>query len=299
MKTYSQNASPTLMVDGLAIYHIGQGEPLLLMPYPHASAPVSTVETKLTTQLVGLSRQIITFDPPGAFRSIRPGRADLAEMLDCTLETLRVCRISEAIDVIGHSMSGLCALALAIEQPERVRRLVLVGSVSGFPAVRRWSIPHNWCWWRDREYWQALWWGFRLFIGWNNLESHNRLNKLVETASFVDKSLAELVEIEAGDEHRPPPNRADWFTTVRGVDYKERLPELQAPTLLCVGRYDPQTPVACSQELARGIPNSKLVVFKNSGHAPFIEESGRFVEEVTAFLTIPFAWSYDGPCPER
>ena len=56
----------------------------------------------------------------------------------------------------------LRALALAIEHPERVRRLVLVGSVSGFPAVQRWSIPHNWRWWRDREYWQALWWGFRL-----------------------------------------------------------------------------------------------------------------------------------------
>jgi len=168
MKTNDQITQPTLMADGLAIYHIGQGEPLFLMPYPHASASAPTVDTKLATLLASLPRQILTFDPPGAYSSTRSGRADLPEMLNCALETLNVCQISETIDVIGHSMSGLCALALAIEHPERVRRLVLVGSVSGFPAVRRWSIPHNWRWCRDREYWQVLWWGFRLFIGWNN-----------------------------------------------------------------------------------------------------------------------------------
>jgi proline iminopeptidase len=143
MKTCGHNAPPTLMVDGLAIYHTGQGGPLFLMPYPHASASASITDSKLMARLVGLSRQIITFDPPGVHRSTRPGRADLVEMLECTLEPLRVCRILEAIDVICHSMSGLCALALAIEHPERVRRLGLVGSVSGFPAVRRWSISHN------------------------------------------------------------------------------------------------------------------------------------------------------------
>jgi pimeloyl-ACP methyl ester carboxylesterase len=286
MKTNDQIVQPALTVDGLAIYHIGQGEPLFLMPYPHASAPAPTAETKLAARLVDLPSQVLTFDPPGAYFSTRPGRADLPEMLECTLETLSVCRISEPIDVIGHSMGGLCALALAIEHPERVRRLVLVGGVSGFSAVRRWSIPHNWCWWRDREYWQALWWGFRLFIGWNNLAVHKRLNNLVEMASFVDKSLAKLEEIDTGDRHRPPPNRDDWFKTVRSVDYKERLPEVKAPTLLCVGRYDPQTPVACSQELVAGIRQARLVIFENSGHAPFLEEQGRFVEEVAAFLGI-------------
>jgi pimeloyl-ACP methyl ester carboxylesterase len=272
------------MSDGLAIYRVGQGEPLLLMPYPHASTSAPTAETKLATLLAGLPRQALTFDPPGAYRSTRPGRADLPEMLDCALETLDANQISEPVDLVGHSMSGLCALALAIEHPERVRRLALVGTTSGFPAVRRWSIPHNWRWWRDREYWQAMWWGFRLFMGWNNLAVHKRLNNLVETASVVDKSLADLARIEAGDNHRPPPNRDRWFKAVRGVDYKARLPELRIPTWLAVGRRDPQTPVVCSQELARGIPYSKLVIFENSGHAPFLEEPDQFIKEISPFL---------------
>jgi len=118
------------------------------------------------------------------------------------------------------------------------------------------------------------------------LAVHKRLNNLVETASFVDKSWAQLEEIKDGDNHRPPPYRDDWFKTVRNVDYKEQLREVTAPTLLCVGRYDPQTSVTCSEELARGSPNSKLVIFENSGHSPFIEEPDRFVEEVTAFLKV-------------
>jgi len=286
MKNDKQIVQPDLIAAGLAIYQLGQGEPLLFMSYPHASASTATANTKLAAMLACLPRRVLTFDPPDAYHSTRPGRADLPEMLDCSLEALFACGIAKPIDVIGHSMSGLCALALAIEHPERVRRLVLVGTVSGFPAVRRWSIPHNWRWWRDREYWQAWWWGFRLFIGWNNLAVHKRLNNLVETASFVDKSLAQLEEIKDGDNHRPPPYRDDWFKTVRKVNYKEQLREVTAPTLLCVGRYDPQTPVACSQELARGIPNSNLAIFENSGHSPFIEEPDRFVEEVTAFLNV-------------
>ena len=286
MKNEEQIVQPRLIAADLAVYQLGQGAPLLLIPYPHASALAPTAETKLAALLVSLPRRVLTFDPPGAYQSTRPGRADLPEMLDCALEALDACAITGPVDVIGHSMSGLCALALAIEHPERLRRLVLVGSVSGFPAVRRWSIPHTWRWWRDREYWWVLWWGFRLFIGWNNLVVHKRLNNLVETASFVDKSLAQLEEIKDGDNHRPPPYRDDWFKTVRKVNYKEQLREVTAPTLLCVGRYDPQTPVACSQELARGIPNSNLAIFENSGHSPFIEEPDRFVEEVTAFLNV-------------
>jgi proline iminopeptidase len=118
------------------------------------------------------------------------------------------------------------------------------------------------------------------------ITNHKRLNNLVETASFVDKSWTQLEEIKDGDNHRPPPYRDDWFKTVRNVDYQEQLREVTAPTLLCVGRYDPQTSVTCSEELARGSPNSKLVIFENSGHSPFIEEPDRFVEEVTALMKV-------------
>jgi pimeloyl-ACP methyl ester carboxylesterase len=54
--------------------------------------------------------------------------------------------------------------------------------------------------------------------------------------------------------------------------------------LLIVGRHDPQTPVRVSRALHQRIPDSQLVVFQRSGHAPFLEEPERFTEVLTAFL---------------
>ncbi len=275
---------PFTIQDGLAIYQSGVGEPLLLFPYPHGSTLRPMAAGALAAHLVGLGRRVITFDPPGAFRSTRPLQGEMAEMLDCAEETLGICSISGPIDVVGHSMGGLCALGFAIEKPERVRRLLLIGACSGFPAVFRWSVPHNWCWYRDRAWWQCMGWGFRKMIGWDNLALHKRLDNLVISASYVDRRHIELWDIKPGDKKHPPPLRSVWLRTVRQVDYRPRLDEVQAPTLLCVGRHDPQTPPICSEELAAGIPDADLILFEESGHSPFIEEPQSFLIVASRFF---------------
>jgi len=270
--------------DGLAIHKVGGGTPLLLFPYPHGSTMRPMAEDKLAVFLVGLGFQVISFDPPGAYSSDRPMQADMVEMLDCAVEALEAMQINVPVRVVGHSMGGLCALALSIERPELVRRLALIGACSGFPAVFRWSTPHNWSPWRDRKWWQCTWLGFRQMIGKGNLAVHKRLDNLVEEASFVDQQHIELWKIEAEDRRLPSPPRARWLQTVRKVDYRKHLGQVLAQTLLCVGRYDPQTPVECSQELADGIPNARLVIFEHSGHFPFIEEPEHFRQELGSFL---------------
>ncbi|MCO5244501.1 MAG: alpha/beta hydrolase [Anaerolineae bacterium] len=275
-----------VMHDGLAIYRLGEGEPLLLFPYPHGSTLHPMAENPLARLLAGLGRQVITFDPPGAFRSARPMRCDLAEMLDCAVEALQVHGVPAPIDVVGHSMGSLCALGLAVKRPQWVRRLVLIGSMSGWPAVFRWSTPHNWSPLRDREWWQCMWLGTRQIVGLGNLAVHKRLDNLIKTASFVDKRHVELWTVEPGDSHRPPPARAQWLKAERQVDSAQRLGEVRSPTLLMVGRYDPQTPLVCSEELAAGIRGSQLLVFEHSGHSPFIEEPERFRAAVADFLAL-------------
>jgi proline iminopeptidase len=272
--------------DGLAVYRVGAGEPALLFPYPHGSTLRPMAEDKLAALLAGLGREVVTFDPPGAYRSTRAMRCDMAEMLACAEEALQVCQVGPPVDVIGHSMGSLCALGLAIERPELVRRLVLIGSLSGWPAVMRWGTPHNWSPWRDREWWQCIWLGTRQMLSLGNLAVHKRLDNLVEAASFVDQRHVELWTVEAGDEKRPPPARSAWLRAVRRVDYAPRLGDVQAPTLLLVGRYDPQTPPACSLELAAGIEDAVLRIFEHSGHSPFIEETERFGNEIISFLEL-------------
>jgi proline iminopeptidase len=243
------------------------------------------VEDRLSDLLVGAGYTVVSFDPPGAYRSSRPMRGDMAEMLGCCGEALDVAGVRPPALVVGHSMGSLCALGLAIERPGLVARLVLVGSMSGFPALLRWSVPHNWRPWRDQEWWQCLWWGTRQMLGLGTLATYRRLDNLVERASVVDPALAEVFAVEHGDERRPQPARAIWLQTVRKVDYRHRLAEVGAPTLVLVGRHDPQTPMPCAHELVAGIPRSRLAVFERSGHAPFIEEPEAFLRDVHAFLS--------------
>ena len=67
-------------------------------------------------------------------------------------------------------------------------------------------------------------------------------------------------------------------------DLRDRLHEVQAPTLVTVGRHDWITPVSAAEVIATGIPNAELVVFENSGHSPQLEENERWVATVRDFL---------------
>jgi proline iminopeptidase len=110
------------------------------------------------------------------------------------------------------------------------------------------------------------------------------MTQLLWKLSYVDKRLVPTAEIQDGDDRRPAPVRDRWPRVAMRLDYRDRLGEIQVPALICVGRYDPQTPVACSEELAGGIPGAQLVIFENSGHYPFTEEREHLMRILAEFL---------------
>ncbi len=71
--------------------------------------------------------------------------------------------------------------------------------------------------------------------------------------------------------------------TLAGFDVEPRLHEIRVPTLVIVGRCDMPT-VAMAQKTARLIPGSRLEIFENSRHFPFIEEKEKFIEIVSNFI---------------
>lgn len=215
--------------DGLAVSRRGRGPNVLVPPYPHASTHRPMAEDRLADLLMGAGFAVVSFDPPGAYRSSRPMRGDMAEMLDCCVEALDVAGVRPPVLTVGHSMSSLCALGLAIEQPGLVARLVLVGSLSGFPAARRWGVPHNWSPWHDQQWWQCRWLGTRQMLGLGNLATYRRLDDLVGRASVVDPAMAETFAIQQGDRRRVQPARAIWLQTVRNVDYHRSLTAVRGP----------------------------------------------------------------------
>ena len=274
---------PFAIRDGLAVYRIGEGPPLLLMPGPHRfQQPGDGTAAPLIEGLTRIGHQVVCFDPPGSGRSTRPARLSMTEMHDCADEALLACDISGPVDAVGHSMGGLAVLAYAIERPERVRRLVLIGTGTGGRAYMRapgalWNRTHP-------RFWRLAALGILQTL-WPRRAPETITLDFIRRQSLVDRRFARPVPVAPGDWLRPRRGRTDWHRIARGLDYGPRLTEIQAPTLILCGRHDPQYPPACSAELVRGIAGSHVVWFERSGHYPFIEEAEPFWAAVGDFLS--------------
>lgn len=242
------------------------------------------IENPLASILRDLNFRVITFDPPGNFRSTRTPKLTMLEMTNCAEETLCAFGVAEHVIVVGHSMGGLCSIVFALAHPDRAKKLVLIDTLSGGPAIRRHkAIPYCMSL-TDPNFWRLCWWGIQLsWLGRGNLAIHKKIDQLCDSMCYHDKRFAPPIAIHEGDDRLPAPIRSKWTQVALGLDYKNRLNEIHVPTLVIVGRYDLQTPVGCSQELG-GISSAQLTIFENSGHFPFIEEREAFVSTLSKFL---------------
>ena len=276
---------PVSVTDGLAIYSVGSGEPVLLFPYPHGHTTEPMAQGPLAEILVGMGRTVVTFDVPAAYKSTREPDGDMEEMIGCADEALDRLGIREPVDVVGHSMGGLAALAYATERPQRTQRLVLVTSLSGFPAAARWGFPGSAFRIYEPDFWRIVLWGIRLNAGRGHLALHKKLQTLMGHAAYREKAFFKPVAIDADDYQKGVPIRTIWTRNMYSrLSYADRLGEVRAPALILAGRHDPEAPLQCSEELLQGIPDASLVVFEQSGHSPFIEEASLFAQTVDAFL---------------
>jgi len=278
-------AEPTSVVGGLAVYMIGNGPPVLLFPYPHGHTTESMADSPLARILTELGRTVITFDVPGAYKSTRTPTGDLEEMISSADEALDRLGIHDQVDIVGHSMGGLVALAYAIERPERTNRLVLANSMSGFPSAARCGFPGSAFKINEPDYWRIIVWGIRLNAGRGDLALHKKLQNLMEGSSYHNKSYFNPVGIDDDDYEKGVPIRTIWSRNMyKQLSYADRLGEVKAETLILAGKYDPEASVQCSEELLQGIPNGQLFIFEQSGHFPYIEETDLFKQTLETFL---------------
>jgi pimeloyl-ACP methyl ester carboxylesterase len=200
----SEPTEPAEIHHGLAVYQRGQGHPLLALPYPHASGGGPMIDGPLVSLAAGCGFRVSTFDPPGQYRSTRPARVSLDEMLDCATETLGALALPARVAVIGHSMSALCAFYLGLAHPDRVAKLVLVGTPpgSGMAIVRYRAMPFCWPPWNP-NLWRMAGWGILLASGHGSLATHKKMDLLSDRSNFVNQALVSPIVIEPGDHHRP------------------------------------------------------------------------------------------------
>lgn len=96
--------------------------------------------------------------------------------------------------------------------------------------------------------------------------------------------LEAMAKGRAPDVYRAMQGPNEWTTTgaLKGWDTRDRLHEIDVPTLVIRGRYDMCTePIAV--ELVNGIRGARDVVLENSSHTPVLEESERYLRIVGEF----------------
>jgi L-proline amide hydrolase len=79
------------------------------------------------------------------------------------------------------------------------------------------------------------------------------------------------------------PNEWTVVGPLKGWDVRDRLSEIDAPTLVVRGRHDMCT-AAIAETLRRGIPHAEYSVLEESSHTPVLEETERYLELVRSFI---------------
>lgn len=117
----------------LQILEAGAGDPLLLL---HGSANTALSMVPLMEQVSG--RRVIAPDRPGYGLSepvaygVSDSRATAVGVMTDLLDALGLDRV----DVMGNSTGGFWSLWLALDRPERLRRIVLAGATPLLPGTR-------------------------------------------------------------------------------------------------------------------------------------------------------------------
>ncbi|GAB2459014.1 alpha/beta fold hydrolase [Jatrophihabitans fulvus] len=176
------------------------------------------------------------------------------------------------VDVIGNSMGGGLALAVADRRPDLVRSLVLMGSVGvTFPITDGLSKV-----WGYRPSFEAMRELMTLFAYDPNLVSDDLVRLRHETSAEPhNRSRYEAAFTEPLQQHVEAMALAP-----------EALARITVPTLLIHGAEDLVVPLSTSLDLVRLLPASDLVVFGHCGHWTQIERTADFVRHVGDFLDV-------------
>jgi proline iminopeptidase len=226
-------------------------------------------------------RTLLYYDQRGGGRSEVPRDAPLGwreHVAD--LAAIVASATAPPATLLGFSWGGLLALLFALEHADLVGRLALVAPAGthaeirdrfertfaerqAAPAIVRERAALSRSGLRERDP-DAFW---------------RRAFELSVAGYFKDASRAtRLTPFRVAARAQ----RAVW-ESLAGLDLRSRLPSIAAETLVLHGRYDP-IPVQSSETLAALMPRARLVVFEDSGHALYAEETARFVEVLDPFL---------------
>lgn len=263
----------------ISVTVVGEGTPLVMM---HGGGPGASALANYRDNLTAYGDfQVILPDQPGFGGSYRPSASDLSVRsitnltVDAMYQTLDALGI-ENFNLLGNSLGGAAALGMAISQPARVRKLVLMAPGGGWHP----SSP------TPTEGQKEM---FRYFNG--EGPSVTKMKNFVRTM-VANPKLFDEANIQTRFEASLDESHIEFyhlynaaFAKRGGMDplWKD-LDQITADTLLLWGRDDRTITLDGAWIMLKDIPKVQMHVFGNCGHWVQVERKAEFEQLVRNFL---------------
>jgi pimeloyl-ACP methyl ester carboxylesterase len=274
---FHSECSRFIDVDGVRVHYQEAGDehaPALVLIHGFASSTL--VWSKVFVKLAEAGYRVIASDLLGYGYSAKPrnGEYTIAGQAKLLTRLLDKLGIPRAI-FVGSSYGGAVAATCALDYPDRVEKLILVGTVNdnrplAFRLMRLFGSP------LFGDVVSPLLIGSRRLLRRRMKQVYDRHEWVIDERR-VD---ARHLPLRAAGTQRA------IIRTVRSWD-AERISRdahlITQPTLLLWGENDQEIPLADGERLHADIPNSRLKVFLECGHLPHEEYPEAFTNVVIDF----------------
>jgi len=259
----------------LRYYEAGEGHPLIMI---HGSGPGATGWSNFSRNIEVLAKnfRVLALDMPG-WGDSDPCTKETLDHVGATIEFMDQLGLEKAA-LVGNSMGGIVALAVAVDHPDRVSHVITMGPGSS-PTPRLFSAGDG-----PTEGLKSLQQAYRT-------PTPQAMEALVNIMVY-DKTFAtpELCKARSDAANACPEHLANFLDMLtKGGPVNrwapmDQLMKMQIPALLIHGRDDRVVPYEHSLVLCAHIPNSRLVLMNRCGHWAMIEHADEFNRLVTDFV---------------
>lgn len=249
---------PYIKTDQTNVYYDVKGTGPALV-FIHGAMGTNT-NWKYQIRVFSESYRVYALDLPGHGRSDSiPTEISIDTFAELVSEVITQLGMETPV-VCGHSMGGAIGLQLALDGPNPLGALVLVGS--GAKLGVHPEILSN----MRTKFRETI---DQIYNKWAFAQNSDR--------SLIETLKQQVLEIKASIAV------ADW-EACDSFNCRSRLDELQLPTLMIVGAEDKLTPVWYSEFLLDRIPGSTLEKVTNAGHYVMVEQPMQFNRVLSSFL---------------
>jgi pimeloyl-ACP methyl ester carboxylesterase len=254
------------LATGITVQYVVQGEPAEPWDVPVVFLHGLSDSWRSFAPVLGLlpEQRVLAFTQRGHRDVTQPrygyAATDFADDLVAFLDAMGIPRAV----LVGHSLGSTVVLRFALDYPERVAGLVLVGANAT---------------WQDNPLVEDLW---------ENVVSHltDPVDpEFVRAFQHSDRIPAERLEMMIAESLQVPVRV--WQEAGRAImaaDITDELPRVTAPTLVIWGAEDPICSEEQQERLCALIPQAELLVYPDAGHNLHWEHPERFAVDLGGFL---------------